>query len=48
MGENCGFAQWHNWVMVSYMVSMLVLFANFFTASYGGGGKGKKGDKKAA
>jgi elongation of very long chain fatty acids protein 4 len=38
-GNTCGFAQWHNCVMVAYMVSMLVLFARFFVQSYGGAKK---------
>jgi hypothetical protein len=41
-----GFADWHNLVLVLYMLSMLVLFANFFSKSYGGGKGGGKGGSK--
>ena len=37
----------HNAVMIAYMVSMLVLFANFFINNYGGAKGAKKITKKA-
>ena len=35
VGESCGFAQWHNCLLIAYMVSMLVLFGHFFLKAYG-------------
>ena len=48
-GPDCGYPDWTKALMLGYQLSMLVLFAQFFAASYGGkkGGGGNKGGKKA-
>ena len=49
-GPECGYPDWTKAMMIAYQTSMLVLFGQFFAASYGGGkkGKGGKGDGKRA
>ena len=32
--ENCGFPRWMGYGMILYMVSMVILFANFYYKTY--------------